>query len=151
MADDNPTAASDRAPEVRPKRPIYRSYGELIRTLIADATKRVRSTPQPEPKLETITPRMRALARHYVKHRKLMQDAERELRNQHDAQVSDSGALSLAWHKKNELQAKPGKLRQAKLDRIAQLKIRATLDTIDMTPKQAKAYLLRLEQQLRKV
>lgn len=133
----------------RPAEPRYRSYGEVIQILTREAVRRVKLTKyQPEPKLEVITQKMRALAVRLMDLRRRVKRIERRLAADHKAQVDDDGSLRLTWEERNRLKNIPSSKYEARIDQINKLRIQATLDTIDMTPKQVKAYLVNLERVL---
>jgi len=148
MAD---TPADQKQPELRPKRPVYASYGEIIRTLVVAAQNRVRQDKQPDP-LPPVprTPTIRRLAATYARHKKLARKAEATLSNL-NLNVLDNGAVEWSYSYRNRLNEKPGAARQKRMDRIVQLKVAATIDTMDLTPAKAKQYLLALERKLAKV
>lgn len=141
-------------PEVRPRKPVYHSYDRIVASVIAAATQRVKDTRRLEPpKLEHITPEMRQLQKTIVGLRSQLKAAERELSNKHKARVSDScgsenGKLELTYEERRRLENVPERGYQERVRRVQQAKVKALLDTIDMTPTQAKAYFLKLEDQL---
>lgn len=146
---------SNQAPEVRPKRPFYRSYGELIRVLTTDAINRVKADKhQPIPPLKITAP-MRTLAKRIMAARTALKTAEREMKEQHKAYVPDrcerdnpNIPIEYSYEERHRLQDTRPASYQERLDKIKRLRVKATLDTIDMSPRQAKAYLLKLEREL---
>lgn len=150
--------AQDKPPEVRAKRPVYRSYGELIRVLITDANNRVKADKRHEIPKPEITAPMRALAKTVLGLRKVLKAKERQLVDEYKVHVPDrcereDQAVPIEWtySEQNRLRDQRPAEMQARLDAIKRWRVRATLDTIDLTPRQAKAYLLKLEQQLAKI
>lgn len=142
-------AAQDAKPELRPKRPIYQNYNEIVRTLTAAANSRIKASRNPaDPKIEKITPEMRRLQAVIVDCRRKLKAAESELVNKHQAQVEHGGALALSWSEVKRLRDLPERGYQSRLSVVRQLGVRAILDTVDMTPTQAKKYLLALERRL---
>lgn len=138
-------------PENRPKRPVYRSYGELIAVLVSGAKARVRESKQPDPIPPVPSNRtIRRLAAQYSKHRKLARRAEVALSNM-NLNVQESGSVGWSYSYRNRMAEKPSATRQKRFDQILRLRVKATLDTMDMTPTQAKAYLLKLERSLSEI
>lgn len=151
-------AVMDKAPEVRPKRPIYRSYGELIRILTVDAISRVKADKSVQIPPLKITAPMRKLAKQILRLRKDLKGKERVLSNVHKAYAPDrcdrdSSAIPIeyTYSERNRLGEMRPVAYQARMATIQRLRVKATLDTIDMTPRQAKHYLLMLERRLAKV
>lgn len=152
-------AADEQAPELRPKRPIYRSYGELIRLLTADAERRVKATKVEQIPPLKITAPIRRLGMRIVRLRTRLKREERQLAARHKAQVpsycscEDGKGLKVEWtyQETARLRETRPQTTTTKLDRIKHLRVTATLDTIDMTPRQAKSYLQKLEQTLGKI
>lgn len=135
----------------KPRAPQYRGYADLIRVLTTEAAKRVRETGRVnEPKLEAITPQMRKLQRAIIASRKRTKALERKLASDHKARVDDYGKheLMLTYEERNRLKNMPEKSLVERLKKVAALRVKATLDTIDMSPTRAKAYLIKLEQTL---
>lgn len=142
------TPAAASTPELHPKRPVYTTYAEIIRTLVTAAQARVRQDKQPDPVPPVPTSRkIRQLANSYRWARKAARKAEAKLSNM-NLSVNDQGGVDWSYSYRNKLSEKPGAMRQKRLDKIQQMRLRATLDTMDMTPPAAKGYLLKLERQL---
>lgn len=141
-------APADKVPEMRPKRPVYTTYTEIIRTLIAAAQGRVRQDKQPDP-LPPVpnTAKIRRLVKRYVQARKDARKAE-HLLHRLNIDPDENGSWDWTYSHKNRLNEKPGAARQTRMDKIQQLRVKAAVDTMDMTPAQAKKYLLKLERQL---
>lgn len=149
----------DKAPEVRPRRPVYRSYGELIRVLVTDAQARVKMdrTKHEIPPL-VITHAMRVIAVRILAFRKALKANERTLSDKYKACVPDrydredrKVPVEYTYMERHRLEEQRPAAMTARLDAIKRLRVKATLDTMDLTPKQAKAYLLNLERQLSKI
>jgi hypothetical protein len=152
-------ASSNKPPVLTPKRPTYRSYGELIRVLIADATSRVKADKPVSIPPIVVTAPMRKLADDIAALRKKLRAKERELSEKHRAKVEDTcyggskdkPKVDYTYTERSRLtDARPAVFHE-RMTKIKQLRVKATLDTIDMSPVQAKRYLLKLEEQLRKV
>lgn len=137
------------APEVRAKRPVYRTYGALIRMVCHEAAIRVQNQPRPEPRL-TVTPAMRAWARELMGLRRRTKQLETQLRRV-GAYLTSTGQLQLSWERKRQMQEKPSARRKRQVDAIRALRIQASLDTIDMTPAQVKDYLQTLDAKLARI
>lgn len=144
-------ATADKAPELRPKRPVYASYGEIIRTLVVEAQNRVRSEKQPDPIPPVPNNRtVRKLAAQYAKHTKLRRRAEHALSAMNLQVRGENGGVEWTYSYRNRLNDKPSTTRQKRMAAIARLRVQATIDTMDLTPAQAKTYLLAFERKLAK-
>lgn len=152
MAGDTPQDTA--APVVKPKRPIYRSYGELIRTLVTDARKRVQATKRVEVPPPAVTPEARRVADRVIGLAAQLRRMERTLADVHHLHVEPRGyngerdKIVWTYAHRRTLENRPAAAYTARVEAINALKVKATLDTIDMTPKQAKTYLLKLQQRL---
>lgn len=142
---------NEQKPEYVPKRPLYKSYNEIITTLVRETVSRIKQEPQEELK-PVQTAKMIELRRRVLNLRLGLKGVEKRLRDM-NVMVEDHGKNELAYtyeYRRRQENA-PRQRRLQRLEKVQQEKIKATLDTIDMTPTQAKQYLLKLERRLSKV
>ena len=146
-----PTATEDKQPE-KIKRPAYRSYESIIKHLVAQAHKRVkdsREIPRPRPTEAELTPAIKKTIADLKASRIATKRLEKAL-EAHGLEVASYGEnrVEFTYTERTKREQAPDRQFEARKRKVEQLKVQAILDTIDMTPRQAKAYFLKLENTL---
>lgn len=125
-------------------------YTETVRQLCNSKLGRLTTEKEPEVVTGTVTPRIESLRRRLVKARREQEHCSAQLKR-HGLEVGSHGGLSVTYERSRKIKGAWKTKHAARVQAVHDLRLRAAIDLIDLPAVEAKAYLKRLDAELRKI